>query len=99
MNAALSGIAAPASNAGVLGAALGESAEETEARLEEARKTAKDLTGLVRKKNRDSPKAVAKSGPTEATTNGHEANGKRRAEEPADGQESKKARVEDVLEG
>ncbi|KAG6000967.1 hypothetical protein E4U54_001220 [Claviceps lovelessii] len=34
----------------ILGAALGESAADTQARVEEAKKTATDLTGLVRKK-------------------------------------------------
>ncbi|KAI3395471.1 hypothetical protein diail_1257 [Diaporthe ilicicola] len=37
---------------GILGAALGESSTETEARIEEAKKTATDLTGLVRKKDK-----------------------------------------------
>jgi HAT1-interacting factor 1 len=43
---------------GILGAALGESAAETQARVEEAKRTATDLTGLVRKKkpaNGDAP--------------------------------------------
>ncbi|KAG6003370.1 hypothetical protein E4U21_002086 [Claviceps maximensis] len=35
---------------GILGAALGESAADAQARVEEAKKTATDLTGLVRKK-------------------------------------------------
>ena len=71
---------------GILGAALGESAAETEARIEEAKKTAKDLSGLVRKKVKDEPKAEA---------NG---NGKRKAEEPAVAEEPKKARIEDAAE-
>ncbi|KAL1867720.1 hypothetical protein Daus18300_006276 [Diaporthe australafricana] len=37
---------------GILDAALGESSTETEARIEEAKKTATDLTGLVRKKDK-----------------------------------------------
>ncbi|KAI0137818.1 hypothetical protein F4776DRAFT_85262 [Hypoxylon sp. NC0597] len=72
---------------GVLGAALGESAAEKEARLEEAKKNAKDVSGLVRKKAKDEPKQEAKE------TNG---NGKRPAEEAAPGDdEAKKAKVEE----
>ncbi|OTA80355.1 hypothetical protein M434DRAFT_50419, partial [Hypoxylon sp. CO27-5] len=58
---------------GVLGAALGESAAEKEARLEEAKKNAKDVSGLVRKKAKDEPKQEAAK-----ETNG---NGKRPADE------------------
>ncbi|KAB5525773.1 histone H1-binding protein [Coniochaeta sp. 2T2.1] len=57
--------------------------------IEEAKKTAKDLTGLVRKKAKDEPMPAAE-------TNGH---GKRKAEESADASaegESKKAKVEDA---
>ncbi|KAI1170450.1 hypothetical protein F4777DRAFT_591938 [Nemania sp. FL0916] len=69
---------------GLLGQALGESSAEQAARVEEAKKNAKDLSGLVRKKTKEEPK------PAEET------NGKRKAEEPADGQEeSKKAKVEE----
>ncbi|KAI0836761.1 hypothetical protein F5Y06DRAFT_273301 [Hypoxylon sp. FL0890] len=72
---------------GVLGAALGESAAEKEARVEEAKKNAKDVSGLVRKKAKEEPKQEAKK------TNG---NGKRPAEEAAPGDdEAKKARVEE----
>ena len=38
---------------GLLGAALGEASAEAMARVEEAKKNAKDLTGLVRKKVKD----------------------------------------------
>ncbi|KAM5352183.1 hypothetical protein ACJ41O_004906 [Fusarium nematophilum] len=73
---------------GILGAASGESASETKARVEEAKKTATDLSGLVRKKNKGVP-APAGAAP-EA-----EANGKRKAEEPAEeDSEAKKAKVE-----
>ncbi|OTA69962.1 hypothetical protein K449DRAFT_321570 [Hypoxylon sp. EC38] len=73
---------------GVLGAALGESAAEKEARLEEAKKNAKDVSGLVRKKAKDEPKQEAKK-----ETNG---NGKRPADEAAPGDdEAKKAKVEE----
>jgi HAT1-interacting factor 1 len=56
---------------GILGATLGESPAETKARVEEAKKTATDLTGLVRKKK------VA-SDPADAPAT---SNGKRRAED------------------
>lgn len=75
----------PEANAlgGIFGAILGESTAETAARVEEAKKTATDLTGMVRKKAK--PEAAAES-----------TNGKRKAEEPAaTGAESpKKAKVE-----
>lgn len=44
---------------GILGAALGESSTETEARIEEAKKTATDLTGLVRKKDKRKAEGAA----------------------------------------
>jgi HAT1-interacting factor 1 len=69
---------------GILGAALGESAAETEARLEEAKKSAKDLSSLVRKKEK---KPEASPAP--------ETNGKRKAEDAAEGdEESKKVKVD-----
>lgn len=45
----------PQANAlgGVFGAVLGESAAQTEKRVEEAKKTAVDLTSMVRKKNKE----------------------------------------------
>lgn len=68
---------------GILGAALGESAADAQARIEEAKKGAKDLSGLVRKKEKK-PDAA-------------ETHGKRKAEEPADGtEEAKKAKVEEA---
>lgn len=77
---------------GILGSVLGESAAQTEARIEEAKKTATDLTGLVRKKKKDEPAAAV-----EAPANGTGSNGtKRKAEEPADEDVSKKAKVEEV---
>lgn len=82
---------------GLLGAALGESAAQTESRIEEAKKTATDLTGLIRKKAKDeADKADKTNGQNE--TNG---SAKRKAEEPADATpevESKKAKVEEVAE-
>lgn len=73
---------------GILGAALGESAEQTQARIEEAKKTATDLTGLVRKKAKEEPK------PAESQANG-ENSSKRKAEEPAGDEASKKAKIEE----
>ncbi|ODA83137.1 hypothetical protein RJ55_01647 [Drechmeria coniospora] len=70
---------------GILGAALGESAAETLARVQEATKTATDLTGLIRKKN-----------PADSVSTS--TNGKRKAEDdvmPAGGESPKKARVDD----
>lgn len=72
---------------GILGASFGESAAEAQARVEEAKKGAKDLSGLVRKKEKK-PEA------TEAVA---ETNGKRKANDPADGSEdAKKAKVEEA---
>lgn len=70
---------------GILGATLGESAEEAQARVEEAKKGATDLSGLVRKKEKrpEAAEAIA------------EANSKRKADGPADGaEETKKAKVD-----
>lgn len=74
---------------GIMGSALGESASETQARVEEAKKNATDLTGLVRKKKKDDDAQPAEQ------TNGSGSNGtKRKAEEPAESDESaKKAKV------
>lgn len=90
---------------GILGTALGESAAEKESRIEEAKKTATDLTGLIRKKAKDETAAAAPASAADKT-NGqqqHETNGsaKRKAEEPAEGTpeaDSKKAKVEEVVE-
>lgn len=80
---------------GILGAVIGETAAETKARVEEATKTANDLTGLVRKKKaKDTPAAtdapVADAAPaateTEATPTTEtkaDTNGKRKAEDEA----------------
>ncbi|KAM0200181.1 hypothetical protein ACHAPI_002605 [Fusarium lateritium] len=69
---------------GILGAALGESAAETKARVDEAKKTATDLSGLVRKKNKDESTAGSDT----------ESNGKRKAEESVEETEAKKAKVD-----
>lgn len=70
---------------GLLGAAIGESATEKQARLEEAKKAAKDVSGLVRKKAKEEPKPEAE-----------QTNGKRKAEDAAPGEDdAKKAKVEE----
>ncbi|KAF4475437.1 NASP-related protein sim3 [Colletotrichum fructicola Nara gc5] len=102
MNAAL----ADQAMGGILGAALGESAEQTQARIEEAKKSANDLTGLVRKKAKEEPKPaevpevpeVPKvAEPAEPQANG-ENGAKRKAEEPAEDEDSaKKAKVEETV--
>lgn len=72
---------------GILGAALGESPADAQARIEEAKKGATDLSSLVRKKEKK----------PEATETAPETNGKRKAEEIADGSEdTKKAKVEEA---
>lgn len=74
---------------GILGKALGESSSEQAERLEEAKKNATDLSGLVRKKNKDTEPKTEPAG---------EGSGKRKAEDPADGEESdsKKTKVEEA---
>jgi HAT1-interacting factor 1 len=90
---------------GILGAALGESPAEAQARIEEAKKTATDLTGLVRRKKAKTEAGTDTNGTNAngADTNGAATatNGKRKAEEmeeaPASDEEgSKKARVEEI---
>lgn len=71
---------------GILGATLGESQVDAAARIEEAKKTATDLTGLVRRKAK--PEA---STPEPTNTNGM--NGKRKAEDDAEDGDAKKAKV------
>ncbi|UKZ92327.1 uncharacterized protein TrAFT101_007287 [Trichoderma asperellum] len=68
---------------GLLGAALGGSAAEVQARVEEATKNAVDLSGLVRKKKPKDDEA------TIPVNNG----GKRKADEESTELESKKAKV------
>ncbi|KAI9642013.1 hypothetical protein NHQ30_009884 [Ciborinia camelliae] len=91
--AALAPAGAPQSNSmsGVLGNILGESASDTAARVEEAKKTATDLTGLVRHKKKDKKDLPIQAG------------AKRKAEEDpviegesSDGGKEKKAKVEDA---
>ncbi|RYP55323.1 hypothetical protein DL768_000078 [Monosporascus sp. mg162] len=85
---------------GILGAALGDSSEEAKARVEEAKKNATDLTGLVRKKTKQEQQEQESKPETEVapasteTTNGAS---KRKAEESAEGadDELKKPKVQE----
>ncbi|KAG6249018.1 hypothetical protein E4U23_002521 [Claviceps purpurea] len=80
----------------ILGGTLGESAADTQARVEEAKKTATDLTGLVRKK-----KPAATEEPSESTAAATDASpstsGKRKAEEDASvtAESPKKSKVDE----
>jgi HAT1-interacting factor 1 len=75
---------------GILGATLGESPADAAARIEEAKKTATDLTGLVRRK----AKQDASTPEPSASTNG--TNRKRKAEDGAEDSDAKKAKVEEA---
>jgi HAT1-interacting factor 1 len=70
---------------GILGTTLGESPADAAARIEEAKKTANDLTGLVRRKKTGKP---ADAAATEATADG--TNGKRKAEDDVEENENPK---------
>ncbi|CAH0026513.1 unnamed protein product [Clonostachys rhizophaga] len=74
---------------GVLGALAGESSAETKARIDEASKTATDLSGLVRKKKTKEEEVA----PVEVSSE-TESNGKRKAEDDADDDSAKRAKVE-----
>ncbi len=83
---------------GILASAIGESPAEQEKRVEEAKKTATDLTGLVRHKKKPvkEESEVQADAKVETTTNGS----KRKADdlEEAEGETadaSKKAKLED----
>jgi HAT1-interacting factor 1 len=76
---------------GILEATLGESPAEAAARIEEAKKTATDLTGLIRRKKAKPDAATPE--PT-ASTNG--ANGKRKAEDDAEETDNKKVKVDET---
>ena len=85
---------------GILRAALGESPGEAQKRIEEAKKNATDLTGLVRRKAKATE--TTESSETAADgTNGTVTSGKRKAEdlEQEGGEGSKKAKVEDAVDG
>jgi HAT1-interacting factor 1 len=79
---------------GILETAIGETPAEAAARLEEAKKGANDLTGLVRKKEKK------ETNDTAAPVVSVNTNGKRKAEEDPEDEveETKKAKVEDVAE-
>ncbi|KAH8820949.1 putative NASP-related protein sim3 [Xylogone sp. PMI_703] len=78
-----------ATSEGVLSGSTGESPTAANARIEEAKKTANDLTGLVRRKK--NPKASESSTPEPSNEAG---NGKRKAEdEGEDSDHAKKAKV------
>ncbi|PBP22243.1 hypothetical protein BUE80_DR006851 [Diplocarpon rosae] len=81
-------LAGVGSMGGVLGAALGESSAEATARIDEARKTATDVSGLVRKKTK----------PAEELASSSATNGKRKAEDDSIETDSKKAKIEDVVD-
>ena len=84
---------------GILGPAVGESPAEAQARIEEAKKNATDLTGLIRRKGKATETAdTSGDDPTEST--GTATNGKRKAEdlEPEEAGGSKKAKVEDAVD-
>lgn len=68
---------------GILGAAVGESAADVQARVEEATKNAVDLTSLVRKKKAKDEDAGSVNG------------GKRKADEQATELETKRTKVEE----
>jgi HAT1-interacting factor 1 len=77
---------------GILGATLGESPADAASRIEEAKKTATDLTGLVRRK----AKPEASTPESTASING--VNGKRKAEDDVEDSDAKKAKVEDAAD-
>jgi HAT1-interacting factor 1 len=89
MNAAVAGLAGvgedpAAAIRGILGGLLGQAPEEQKKRIEEARATANDLTGMVKRKK-----------PAEGNVGG----GKRKADEVVEGKvKAKRARVEDAGE-
>jgi HAT1-interacting factor 1 len=92
INAALNG--PTLSSGGIIAATLGESPAEAHKRVEEAKKGAHDLTGLVRKKKvkADETETIEK---TETATNGTttNGNGKRKAEDTEE-TEAKKPKVD-----
>lgn len=78
---------------GILASALGESPAEMQARVEEAKKNANDLTNLVRKKK------VAKTEEPDVSTNGMNGSGKRKLDDDEVAEaDSKKAKVEEATD-
>jgi HAT1-interacting factor 1 len=85
---------------GILGQILGESKEEQKKRLEEASQSAKDLTGLVKRKKAKSPAAPETSAQSTTITNGPAAsNGKRKAVEFAEDVSEQGSTKKTKLEG
>ena len=86
---------------GILGAILGETASQQKQRLEEASKQAKDITGLVRKKEKKpAEETTGSTQPANGVSPGLEpkAGTKRKvefADEAVELDSSKRARVED----
>lgn len=81
---------------GLFGAVLGETPEQTQARVAEATKGAVDLTSMVRKKAK--PEGESAAGAAVPAAESSASNGKRKAEdEPVEtgGEAPKKARVEE----
>lgn len=80
---------------GILGASLGESPAQAAARIDEAKKNANDLTGLIKRKK---AKGAEQSG-----ANGAHGNGKRKADDDdeSDENEPKKVKVDvdEIVEG
>lgn len=82
---------------GILGESIAETPAEAKARVEEATKTANDLTGLVRHKK--SKASSTDAGASPATNGAETANGKRKADDDAEESDSaKKAKVEEAKE-
>ncbi|KAI9805367.1 MAG: hypothetical protein M1833_005820 [Piccolia ochrophora] len=84
---------------GILGSLLGESPVEQRTRLEEATKSANDLTGLVRRNKETTGDVKKRTETVHRAENGINGNGKRKADSLSDTRDAntgKKARVEDV---
>ncbi|KZF20097.1 hypothetical protein L228DRAFT_270850 [Xylona heveae TC161] len=79
---------------GILGAVLGESAAEQHARVTAASASARDLTGMVRKKKRSLPSSSssAPEGQVEGGSGGENGHGAQGEEEVESGSASKKAK-------
>jgi HAT1-interacting factor 1 len=83
---------------GILGSILGESPAAQKARIEEATRSANDLSGLVRHKKKPAAAAATQPTPGDAQANG---NGKRKLDESevashGNGLDSKKAKIEEA---
>jgi HAT1-interacting factor 1 len=78
---------------GILGAMLGESPSEAAARVEEAKKTATDLTGIVRKKAKKEPVPDANPVSEDGVNTNGNGSSKRKAEDDSEASESKKVKI------